>query len=432
VDEGIVLFNSFIADNLNSPLIYSNLGFLYKIKGEFDRALEIYDNGIEKYPENYLLYYRKGDTYQEKGDVESAIQYFKKAIELKPDFPDAYYRLSLAYSLCNKIDEAEKGLKRALELAPEELWLLYYIVSFYEAIKKVEKADEIFGEILRIKDYDQQTMIEYMRFCLRNFLLQKGYEQIQRCLEKNPNNKEVKAELIRYYTLVQSRIQAIQVARELIKEDPEFIVAYQYYALIYENANPHRAIKILTKASQKKEDKWILDKLGRLYMKVNRYKAAVGYFNRALNITPNDPYSLALIGNAYVFLKKYAEAVPYLEKSLNLLKYYPLSYTHYYLANCYFKMDKSIESLKKAEELIKERLELVKRGIAYSKYESFRLFHLLGQIKQRLGNYPEAKVAYSQASKYIFDAPLVSMLSLPLRRFFCMIKERFFSKSSDE
>jgi len=432
VDEGIAMFNGFIVDNLCSPLIYSYLGLMYKLKGELDKAIEVYEVGIEKFPKNYLLYHRRGEADQEQGNVDSAIESFKKAIELNPDFAEAYYRLSLAYSVSNKLEEAEKSLKRAVELAPEELWLLYYTISFYEAIKKIDKAEEVFATILKIRDYDQQSIVDYIRFCLRNFLLQKGFEQIQRCLEKNPNNKEVKAELVRYYTLVQSRVQAIQTAKELIKEDPEFLIAYQYYALVYENANPQQAIRILSKASQIKEDKWVLDRLGRLNLKINRYKTAVGYFKRSLSIAPNDPYTLALIGNAYVFLRKYEEAIPYLERSLSHLRFYPLSYTHYYLANCYYKLDKSIESLKKAEGLIKERLELVKKGVAYSKYESFRLFSLLGEIKQRSGNYPEAKIAYSQASKYIFDAPLGAILSLPIKRLFCSIKERFFSKTFDE
>ncbi len=431
-DDGIALFNNFIADNLSSPFIYAYLGYLYRLSNNYDKAIEIYDTGIEKYPENYLLYFRKGEVCQDKSEIESATQAFKRAIELKPDFTDAYYRLSLTYSLSNKIDDAERTLKKALELAPDELWLLYYMVSFYETTRKVDKADEMFGRILRIKDYEHQAILEYIRFCLRNFLIQKGYDQIQRILEKNPDDKEAKTELIKYYTLVQSRTQAIQIAKEIIKEDPEFLNAYKYYAMIYETTNPIRAIRILAKASQVKEDKWVLDKLGKLCMRLGRYRSAVRYFKRSLKGSSNDPYVFALIGNAYVFLKKYKEAIPYLEKSLSLIKFYPLSYTHYYLAACYYKVDKSIASLEKSEKLIRERLELSKRGISYSKYESFRLFNLLGQIKQRLKNYPEAIIAYSQASKYLFDAPITSFVSLPVRRLLCSIRQRFFNKSSDE
>jgi tetratricopeptide (TPR) repeat protein len=78
---------------------FDNRGVAYRRKGEYDRALQDYEQAIRLNPSNANAYNNRGIIYRIKGEYARAIADYDEAIWLKHgDFPAAYYNRALAYA----------------------------------------------------------------------------------------------------------------------------------------------------------------------------------------------------------------------------------------------------------------------------------------------------------------------------------------------
>jgi tetratricopeptide (TPR) repeat protein len=78
---------------------FDNRGVAYRRKGEYDRALQDYEQAIQLNPSNATAYNNRGIIYRIKGEYARAIADYDEAIWLKNgDYPAAYYNRALAYA----------------------------------------------------------------------------------------------------------------------------------------------------------------------------------------------------------------------------------------------------------------------------------------------------------------------------------------------
>jgi tetratricopeptide (TPR) repeat protein len=82
--------------NINAQL-YSLWGNSYDNLDNPKKAIEIYDNGIKKFPQNGLLYLEKGVVYEFEKEYNNAIETYKKGISAEPKYPSNYYRIANLY-----------------------------------------------------------------------------------------------------------------------------------------------------------------------------------------------------------------------------------------------------------------------------------------------------------------------------------------------
>ncbi|ACU07086.1 Tetratricopeptide repeat family protein [Flavobacteriaceae bacterium 3519-10] len=82
--------------NTNAQL-YTLWGNSYDNLGNPKKAIEIYDNGIKKFPNKGLLYLEKGVVYEFEKDYNKAIENYQKGISLDPKYPSNYFRMANLY-----------------------------------------------------------------------------------------------------------------------------------------------------------------------------------------------------------------------------------------------------------------------------------------------------------------------------------------------
>ena len=70
---------------------YYNKGYSFSKKGEYDFAIQEYDNAIELDQNDAEFYYHKGNSLYETGEYEQAIQNYDMAIKLNPNDADFYH-----------------------------------------------------------------------------------------------------------------------------------------------------------------------------------------------------------------------------------------------------------------------------------------------------------------------------------------------------
>ncbi len=79
------------------------LGNSYDVVGKSEKAFEVYDAGLEKFPNSGSLYLEKGNVYWMKEDYNTALPFYEKGIEVDPQFPSNYYRAAKLF--CSSTEE---------------------------------------------------------------------------------------------------------------------------------------------------------------------------------------------------------------------------------------------------------------------------------------------------------------------------------------
>jgi len=83
------------------PAVFQLLGNSYDYLEQPDKALEVYDAGLRKFPNSGMLHLEKGNVYWIKKDYAKALPSYEKGIEVDPRFPSNYYRAARIYLSSN-------------------------------------------------------------------------------------------------------------------------------------------------------------------------------------------------------------------------------------------------------------------------------------------------------------------------------------------
>lgn len=82
--------------NINARL-YTLWGNSYDNLENSEKAIEIYNNGIKKFPKEGLLYLEKGVVYELDKDYNNAVLTYQKGISVEPRYPSNYFRIANLY-----------------------------------------------------------------------------------------------------------------------------------------------------------------------------------------------------------------------------------------------------------------------------------------------------------------------------------------------
>jgi tetratricopeptide (TPR) repeat protein len=104
----------------NLSVIYNNRGTAYDDKGDYDHAIQDFNEAIHLNPNAESAYYGRGYAYKKKGDYDRAIQDFNEAIHLNPNFERAYYDRGNAYIDKDDYDRAIQEFDEAIRLNPKD------------------------------------------------------------------------------------------------------------------------------------------------------------------------------------------------------------------------------------------------------------------------------------------------------------------------
>jgi tetratricopeptide (TPR) repeat protein len=104
---------------------FNNRGVAYRYKGEYERALEDYNEAIRLNPNDASHYNNRGIVYRMKGEYDRAISDYDEAIWLKSDYPAAFYNRAIAYTEKGEYDNALADFDIVLRFDARNAFALY-------------------------------------------------------------------------------------------------------------------------------------------------------------------------------------------------------------------------------------------------------------------------------------------------------------------
>jgi superkiller protein 3 len=114
---------------------YFNLGYSKLVDGQFNQAIDIFNQTIELQPDCSEAYLGLGIAYRQLHELEKALKATQKALDYNPRYYKAYYNLGLIYEEKGKKKEALEAFKRFFKKVPEAR----NIPDLREKIKQLEK-----------------------------------------------------------------------------------------------------------------------------------------------------------------------------------------------------------------------------------------------------------------------------------------------------
>jgi len=102
--EAIKLLTKLMDHKDVSTQLFQLLGNAYDMVGKANKAFEIYDKGLERFPNAGELFLEKGNVYWGKKDYDKALPFYEAGIKADPSYPSNYYRATLLF--CSSQNEA--------------------------------------------------------------------------------------------------------------------------------------------------------------------------------------------------------------------------------------------------------------------------------------------------------------------------------------
>jgi len=116
----------------NLAIAYKNRGLTYSKIGGYDEAFADYDKAVSLDPNLVILdsnlaiaYNNRGSSYFKMGYYDKAISDYSRAIKLNPDNIQAYGALSFLYKLKGDYDKVIMYYSQVIRLNPNDAWVFY-------------------------------------------------------------------------------------------------------------------------------------------------------------------------------------------------------------------------------------------------------------------------------------------------------------------
>ncbi|MEQ8910034.1 MAG: tetratricopeptide repeat protein [Vicingaceae bacterium] len=99
--------------------VYVNMGRAYgKEKNDLNKALDVFQSGLQRFPNSYQLLSNMGTVYGLQGNYAAAIQVLEKATQIQPNNSKAFVDLGLSYYYNQQLQQAKAAFDKAKQIDP--------------------------------------------------------------------------------------------------------------------------------------------------------------------------------------------------------------------------------------------------------------------------------------------------------------------------
>jgi len=114
-DKALVIYNRLLEKNPGNPEFLAGIANVYTIKGDYDKALEIYNDMLKTLPNNPNILGCIANVYSTKGDYDKALETYQRMLKTMPGDNVVLYNIACIYSLKGDKKDACDCLQKAVQ-----------------------------------------------------------------------------------------------------------------------------------------------------------------------------------------------------------------------------------------------------------------------------------------------------------------------------
>ena len=267
-----------------SHVIANNLGFIYAEMHDYSKALELYNKALSIKPgykdaENNILALSANYAQHliEKGKYENAIKMLSKIKKQFPNAGELYYFSGVAYQAMDRLPEAVTEWRKSAKINPNSS-----IAIYLKALEEIMAGNN-----------------------------EKAIKTLYSALEKSPNNVYARNML----GLLQAKRGNIEAAetqfKKITEQRPNYVEAYLNLGYLAEQKGDTQSAMNYYKTANVKNPYSIKAaiNMGKIYQKMGRYFDAESCIKKASRVFPFSGELHRLLAITYANEKKFAEAI---------------------------------------------------------------------------------------------------------------------------
>ncbi len=144
-DKAIKYYKEAAEYGYNGARTYGLMANAYQAKKDTVGALEILQEGFEKYPEDNSVLTSMIQIYMDSNKTEEALKYLKMAIEQDPTNSTFYFAQGVLFEKLNDDEKAIESYKKAIEVDSESYNAYYNLGALYynKGVQQIEVANSV-------------------------------------------------------------------------------------------------------------------------------------------------------------------------------------------------------------------------------------------------------------------------------------------------
>jgi tetratricopeptide (TPR) repeat protein len=319
-DRAIQDYNQSLQLNPNDADAYYNRGYAYGAKGQDEQALNDFDQALKLKPDHALVFQIRGNIYLRQGDYPRALHDFDELVRLAPNDPISFDYRGNAYDAKGDFDHALQDLDQAVKLGPKNAGLLLDRGLVYVHKRDFDRAIQDDDQAVRLNPnfapaFDHRGYAYY-----RKGDLDRAIHDFDEAIRLDPKDVDAFDDRANAYDDKGDFDKAMKDYAEGIRQDPGDPVIFIDRGLAYlRKGEVDKAIADYNEALRLNPNSYMatMDR-GDAYVQKGDYDQAVLDYGQALRLSPDSADPLISMGYAYVQKGDYDRAIEDLNQAIRI------------------------------------------------------------------------------------------------------------------
>ena len=233
-DECILLLEEVIKVLPNAIPLSELLAYAYRLKGQYQEAIELYTVLIDladlKYTKLYQanlgsLYCEWAIKLYEANNTRLAFEKFEEALKLDPDNPEIYNGLGKINWFAKNYNDAIRQLQRAIELEPNNCEHYKLLAKIYLETDNIYDAERIYKEAIYVDENDAECQAQFGIIKAKKKDVVTALKYLTNAVKLDPDNEDYIYHLALVYELAGEIKSAIASYNKVLKINSNHVEA---------------------------------------------------------------------------------------------------------------------------------------------------------------------------------------------------------------
>ncbi len=343
------------ANSLNPEYaqVYNNLGTSYMTLGNLDKAREYFLSSLNYDKDNSITYFNIASIYQVQGDHKEACKYFKQAYEKEdsdsyltswalsevksgdfisaiehykilatkyPEKTNFKYNLATCYEAIGDFKLAADILNQLVMMNPKAVSLIQKLAAIYMRMGKLLNAKNMYEKLILQGSVSHEIYYTYAHLCAKTGDLEKAEKILKKVLDLKPDFAPAHKDL----GIIYMRKRLFDYAEDEFKKalevnNKDFNILYEYANYLHATTQFEKADEYYQKALEiKPEDPDALGFSALNKVQTKDFATALKQIEFAIKHAPQNAFMLFIEGKIHFFMKNYEDAKRFLVRSYEM------------------------------------------------------------------------------------------------------------------
>ena len=317
------LWTATLETHPDSPIALNNLGLVYAARGEYEKAITLYEMLLEKHPAQHgieMVYTNLGDAYVGMQMVDEAIDHYQHALEYNPEYVEAYLGLASVTADTGEYEKAAMIYQAALDFEPQNERIYNQLGNLQIMQGNYEEAESYYQDAIDRSPYYISAYNGLGFSYMGRGNPEKALAVYQQALQIDPTSAVIHNSLGRLYQKQGKREQAIAEFQEVLRHEPDNADVRVTLGFLYLEAEQYdKALQQLMEAVKAQPDNpQLISDLGTVYVYVGLPEEALDMYRWALELDPSLFRTHVLLGDVCLGTHDIACAIEAYQQALQL------------------------------------------------------------------------------------------------------------------